>query len=143
MKRASTAALALLAATLLSSTQVLAAERADRIWSGGPILTMDDTNPRPEAVAEKDGEIIAVGSEADVMKLKSKDTKIIDLGGRAMLPGFVDAHGHAFMIGIQAAAANLQPAPDGKVNDLDALESVLTDWSKAHPDRLKRQHQSK
>jgi hypothetical protein len=138
MKRPSKATLALLAATVLSSGQALAAEMADRIWSGGPILTMDDTNPRAEAVAEKDGEIIAVGSEAEVMKLKGKDTRIIDLGGRAMLPGFVDAHGHAFMIGIQAAAANLQPAPDGKVNDMEALESVLTDWSKAYPERQER-----
>lgn len=81
MKRPSKATLALLAATVLSSGQALAAEMADRIWSGGPILTMDDTNPRAEAVAEKDGEIIAVGSEAEVMKLKGKDTRIIDLGG--------------------------------------------------------------
>lgn len=138
MKRMSISCLALLAASLAPTAGAFAQDSADRIWSGGPILTMDDMQPRVEAVAEKDGEIVAVGSEQDVMKLKGKATKVIDLQGRAMLPGFVDAHGHAFMIGIQAASANIQPAPDGPVNDIAALQVALEDWAKANPDRVKR-----
>ena len=50
----------------------IAQEVADRIWSGGPILTMDDRAMRAEAVAEKGGKIVAVGSKADVMKLQAE-----------------------------------------------------------------------
>ncbi|WP_417766763.1 amidohydrolase [Stappia sp.] len=122
-----------------STLPAFAAETvADRIWSGGPILTMNDLAPRAEAVAEKDGKIIAVGRADEVMKHEGEGTKLIDLKGRAMLPGFVDAHGHAFMIGVQAVSANTQPAPDGKVNDIPALQQMLGEWQKAYPERIKR-----
>jgi predicted amidohydrolase YtcJ len=122
-----------------STLPAFAAERvADRIWSGGPILTMNDLAPRAEAVAEKDGKIIAVGPADEVMKHKGEGTELVDLKGRAMLPGFVDAHGHAFMIGVQAVSANTQPAPDGKVNDIPALRQTLGEWRKAYPERIER-----
>ena len=88
-----------------------AQETADRIWSGGPILTMNDAAMKAEAVAEKGGRIIAVGTAADVMKHKGPQTKMIDLAGRAMLPGFVDAHGHVMGGGIQALSANMLAPP--------------------------------
>lgn len=122
-----------------STLPAFAAETvADRIWSGGPILTMNDLAPRAEAVAEKDGKIIAVGSADEVMKHEGEGTQLIDLKGRTMLPGFVDAHGHAFMIGVQAVSANTQPAPDGKVNDIPALQQTLGEWQKAYPERIER-----
>ena len=43
------------------------------------------------------------------MKLKGDKTELVDLGGRTMLPGFVDPHGHVTMGGLQAASANLLP----------------------------------
>lgn len=109
-----------------------AAESADRIWSGGPIITINDAAMRAEAVAEKGGKIVAVGSKADVMKLKGDGTKLIDLGGRAMIPGFVDAHGHIFMGGIQALSANMLSPPDGKVTDIASLQQTLRDWMSAN-----------
>ncbi len=108
------------------------AQTADRIWSGGPILTMNDAAMRAEAVAETGGKIIAVGSKADVMKLKGDATKLIDLGGKAMVPGFVDAHGHIFMGGLQALSANLLAPPDGKVSDIASLQQTLRDWMAAN-----------
>ena len=74
---------------LFAPAAVLAAEEADIIYSGGPIITLDDANPRAEAVAVKNGLILAAGKADDVMKLKGANTKMIDLGGRALLPGFV------------------------------------------------------
>ncbi len=50
------------------------------------------------------------GTLDEVMKHKGPDTKIIDLGGRTMLPGFVDAHGHMFIGGLQALSANFAGA---------------------------------
>jgi predicted amidohydrolase YtcJ len=109
---------------------------ADRIWTGGPILTMVDDAMRAEALAEKDGTILAVGATDMVMAFAGPDTEIIDLAGRTMIPGFVDAHGHVFMTGIQALSANLLPAPDGPVNDIPGLQQVLRDFAEAQPERV-------
>jgi predicted amidohydrolase YtcJ len=111
-------------------------DAADKIFAGGPILTMDDAMPRVDAVAVKDGRISAVGTETEVMRLKGDDTEVVDLGGRTMLPGFVDAHGHVFAIGLQALTANLLAPPDGEVTDIASLQKTLRDWADAHPDRV-------
>lgn len=105
---------------------------ADRIWWGGPILTMNDGAMRVEAVAERGGRIVAAGARAEVERLKGPETKVFDLGGRAMLPGFVDAHGHVMMGGIQALSANLLAAPDGKVSDIASLQETLRAWVAAN-----------
>jgi predicted amidohydrolase YtcJ len=121
-------------ATVLGSRPVKAQDRpvADRIWSGGPILTMNDEALRAEAVAEKDGRILAVGTVDDVMRHKGPQTRVIDLGGRSMLPGFVDAHGHMFIGGLQALSANLLAPPDGTVTDIASLQQVIRDWVAAN-----------
>jgi predicted amidohydrolase YtcJ len=122
-----TAAMAMLA-LFCSSTSILAQQRADTIYLGGPILTVNDDVPRAEAVAVKDGKIVAVGSRAEVVTLQDDKTKIFDLDGRAMLPGFVDSHGHAVMGGLQALSANLLAAPDGEVTDIASLQDTLRSW---------------
>jgi predicted amidohydrolase YtcJ len=109
-----------------------AAQTADRIWSGGPIITLNDAAMRAEAVAEKGGKIVAVGSAGDVMKLKGSTTELIDLGGRTMIPGFVDAHGHIFLGGLQAVSANMLAPPDGNVTDIASLQQTLRDWMAAN-----------
>ena len=94
---------------------------ADAMYYGGDVVTIDDKNPTAEAVAIKDGKIIAVGKKADVLKLKGDNTKLIDLGGKTLLPGFVDGHGHVFNCGLQAVSANLLPPPDHAVKDIPSL----------------------
>ena len=111
---------------------------ANRIWSGGPIITMDDSQMRVEAVAEKDGKIIAAGSAEEVMKLKGEGTVVVDLAGRTMIPGFVDAHGHVLMGGFQALAANMLPAPDGEVNDIATMQRVLREWMAANANAVSK-----
>ncbi|MDX2318704.1 MAG: amidohydrolase [Hyphomicrobiaceae bacterium] len=113
-----------------------AQEIADKIFLGGPILTMDETVPRAEAVAVKDGRILAVGTEAGVMEHKGDGTETVDLGGKALLPGFFDAHGHVYGIGLQALAPNLLAPPDGKVTDIASLQQTLRDWADANPKRV-------
>jgi len=103
---------------LLATVAVLVAgpafgETADRIWTGGTILTMSDATMRAEAVAIKDGRILAVGAEDMVMAHHREGTEVIDLEGRAIVPGFVDSHGHVFMGGLQALSANMLAPPDG------------------------------
>ena len=120
---------AMLVVGILFSASAFAQVPADTIYHGGDVVTIDDKNPLAEAVAVKEGRILAVGSKVDVLKLKGANTKVVDLGGKALLPGFVDAHGHCFQTGLQAASANLLPAPDHRVNDFDALQSELKAWA--------------
>ena len=120
---------------LVQPTQ--AAQTADRIWSGGSILTMADGQPRVEAIAVKNGKIIALGSNEEIRQFQGAGTIMQDLEGRALLPGFVDAHGHAFMIGLQATSANLLAAPDGQVTDIKSLQDTLAKWSSEHAETRK------
>ena len=110
----------------------LGGEPADLIYHHGIILTMDDRRPAAEAVAVRDGRIIAVGGLAEVSKVTGEDTRKIDLGGKTMLPGFVDSHGHTYFIGLQASTANLLPPPDGTCGDIASLETLLSDWAAKH-----------
>ena len=118
-------ALALCEFTLCSDA---AAQTANTIYHNGQIITIDDNTPLAEAVAVEDGKIIAVGSKEEVLKTKGDETVLIDLDGRTMLPGFVDAHGHVTGGGLQALSANLLAPPDGEVKSIAALQQTLKDW---------------
>ena len=111
-----------------ASIEAHAKETADTIYLGGPILTINDKAPRAEAVAVADGMILAVGDRENVMAHQGAGTEIFDLEGRAMLPGFVDSHGHAVMGGLQALSANLLAPPDGEVKDIANLQDTLRTW---------------
>jgi predicted amidohydrolase YtcJ len=115
-----------------------AQEIADTIYSGGPILTINDSAPNAEAVAVKDGRIFAVGTMDDVNVHKGETTQIFDLGGRAMLPGFVDSHGHVVLGGLQALSANLLAPPDGEVTDIASLQETLAAWVDANRDAVEK-----
>jgi hypothetical protein len=115
-----------------ASAQVGLPTTAERIWTGGTILTMDDTNMRAEAVAEAGGRILAVGTREAVMTTRGPRTQVIDLKGRTLVPGFVDAHGHMTMGGLQALSANLLAPPDGEVKDIASLQETLRVWAKAN-----------
>ena len=120
---------ALLLATITFFTiDVCAKQLADRIFLGGPVLTINDKAPRAEAVAIAGGLILAVGDRESVMAYQGKDTEIVDLEGHAMLPGFVDSHGHAVMGGLQALSANLLAPPDGAVKDIASIQATLRAW---------------
>ena len=67
---------------------------ADVVFVNGPVVTVDETYPHPEAVAVTGDRITAVGTRDEVMALRSAATEIVDLSGRALLPGFVEAHTH-------------------------------------------------
>ena len=113
----------LVAAVAFSSTSASSQEIADRIYLGGPIVTMNDTAPSAEAVAVKEGRILAVGPLSDLSAHQGEETETFDLERRAMLPGFIDSHGHVVMGGLQALSANLLAPPDGDVIDIASLQS--------------------
>ena len=106
---------------------------ADLILFGGPILTMEADQPRAEALAVAKGRILAVGDQSEVMALAGPNTERINLQGRTLLPGFIDAHGH-FANALQVVAwANIQRPPAGPVSDIAGLQEVLRNHVAEHP----------
>lgn len=76
------------------STPMPVVDAADIIYFNGTIITMEASQPLAEAIAIQGDTILAVGSEADVMSFKGDNTRIIDLQGLTMTPGFIDSHAH-------------------------------------------------
>lgn len=69
-------------------------QSADLILHNGVIWTVDDNKPTVQAVAVKDAKFVVVGSNADALKLRGPSTRVIDLRGRFVVPGFNDNHVH-------------------------------------------------
>ena len=72
---------------------------ADLILTDGRVVTVDDAQPEAEAVAIRDGRIVAVGSSAAMERYAGADTRIVDLEGRLAIPGFIEGHGHYTSLG--------------------------------------------
>ena len=71
-----------------------AADEADLVVVNGKVFTIDDSRPRAEAFAVRDGRFIAVGSTAEVRNLATARTTVVDAEGKTITPGFIDAHSH-------------------------------------------------
>src|SRR5437660_11043071 len=74
----------------------------DLILYGGKIITLDDSSRLAQAVSVRSGRIAAVGEDAALCKEAAPTTRLVDLGGRSVLPGFFDAHPHADREGLKA-----------------------------------------
>lgn len=101
---------------------------AEGIYINANIITMNDALPRAEALAVKDGKILAVGTRKEVEAHKGDSTQVIDIGGKTITPGFIDAHGHLSGVGLAATGANLLSQPDGTVNSIPKLQQAMRDW---------------
>lgn len=82
----------------------------DLIIYNGRITTIDDRRPEVEAVAALDGMIVAVGGSDEIRALAGDKTRLIDLGGRRVVPGFNDAHVHFLDGGMGLASVQLRDA---------------------------------
>lgn len=103
----------------------------DLILINGDIRTMDPLLPRAQALASRNGRIMAVGTTADIRALAGKTTRIIDAGGRLVLPGFQDTH-------IHLQDAGTRHALDVDLYDVrtaDELQQALGDFARKHPER--------
>ncbi len=107
----------LLTLCILQSATALGS--ADIIFLGNNIVTVDADNPAPKAVAVKGPRILAVGTEAEVLRHNGASTRIVKLGDQALVPGFIDAHGHMPFAGTLVNMANLSSPPVGPVNNID------------------------
>ncbi len=77
---------------------------ADLVIRNGTVLTLDTAGRRTEAVAARDGRIVAVGSDREISELVGERTQVVDLGGRTAIPGFVESHNHPAFFGVTLAA---------------------------------------
>lgn len=94
---------------------------ADVILHRGLVTTLDQANPQATAVAIKDGAIVAVGFDHDVMTHAGPETKIIDLHGRRVLPGLCDNHTHVIRGGLNF---NMELRWDGVRSLADAMDML-------------------
>ena len=107
-----------------------ASDSADLVFLGASIETMVDGAPPADAVAVRDGRIIEVGHATDVRRLIGARTRVIELDGESLLPGFQDAHVHPISGGMLARSCDLHGMADAAAY-LDAIASHAA----AHPDR--------
>lgn len=103
--------------------------RADLILTNAKVLTMDAGRPRAEAVAVRAGRIQAVGTAAGIAALAGPETRVIDAGGRTLLPGFVESHLHLVLGGAELTQLQL-----GGLHGLETLRAAFASYSAQHPD---------
>ncbi len=97
---------------------------ADKIYINGKIITVNASNSVAQAVAVQGGKILEVGSTADISKLKGANTVVVDLGGKTVIPGFIDGHSHFMGLG-RAKTANVAAPPVGPVKNIADLVAEL------------------
>lgn len=101
---------------------------AHQVFINGSVLTMDGSNAVVEAVSLRHDMIDALGSTEQMMALVTEKTLVVDLRGRTLMPGFIDAHGHFPGSGLKALAADLyHPRMMGKVETMAELIQALKD----------------
>ena len=102
LKYMGVAATSVFAASVMESRTALAAASADGsadvIFKGGTILTMNKENARAEAIAIRGDTILGVGTAEDMQALSGSKTRIVDLGGRTLMPGLIDPHMHSTFV---------------------------------------------
>ena len=126
-----TTLLAALCGLTLTAASAFAAEIADTIYIGGDIVTINAAQPEAEALAVKDGKILFVGSKGDGDKLKGDATKVIDLGGRTLMPSFIDAHSHYINTLLVANQCKLYAPPAGPGKDVESIVAELKKFAAA------------
>jgi predicted amidohydrolase YtcJ len=102
---------------------------ADLVLRGGRILTLDSAVPEAQALAARNGAIVAIGSNADVERFVGSSTQVIDLAGQLAIPGFIEGHGHFNNLG--ESKMNLELMPTRSWNEI--VQMVAQAVEKAKP----------
>ena len=117
----------------LSSMAAVAAipdwrEAPELILVNGDILTMDTALPRAQAVAIANGRLLAVGTNAEIRALSRPGTRTVDMGGKVVIPGVIDAHNHPASAGLQ----HLREV-DCDLRSIGAIQAALRARASATP----------
>ncbi|GAA4530999.1 amidohydrolase [Amycolatopsis samaneae] len=102
---------------------------ADFVALGGTVLTLDGAGRRANAIAARAGRITAIGTDRAVAELIGPDTKVLDLGGRTAIPGFVESHNHPAFFGMTLAApVDAGSPPNDTIGDIvDRVAQAVAD----------------
>ena len=95
----------------------------------GNIITMNEAQPKAEAVLLEDGIIVAVGSNEELLK-EREDADVLDLDGATVLPGFIDSHSH---FAASYIFPRFDPSPVGKTNSVKDLVEQAKEYLEQHP----------
>lgn len=101
---------------------------AELIIINGRVLTMDAAKPRAEAVSIAGGQITRVGRNRDVLADKGRKTRVIDAGGKTVLPGFIEGHMHIFSGSLELSMLNVEG-----LNGLEAIRRAVQAYAASHP----------
>ncbi|MGF1700822.1 amidohydrolase family protein [Photobacterium makurazakiensis] len=118
---------------ILASAALTAGEfkTADTIYSNAKVITMDSQQAEAESIAIKDGKIVLVGSDKEVSQLKGGSTKVIDVEGKTIVPGFIDSHGHFSIVAQTINYANVSPSPVGSSDSIpELINEMKRFWQK-------------
>src|ERR1044071_1518027 len=122
-------ALVLIIATFCALPASTKTETADAVFKNGNIYTVNDRQPRAEAIAVKGGKVIFVGSDKDARAYEGKTTRVIDLKGNTVVPGLTDSHYHLSGVGAREMNLNLH----GTTSLEDFLAKVKARVDRAKP----------
>lgn len=106
-----------------------ASRHADLVLRGGRIVTLDPARPEVSALAAKGERIVAVGTDEEIAPLIGPATRVLDLGGRLALPGFIEGHGHFTGLGRSLDTLDLRAARTWE----DVVAAVAAEASRRPP----------
>ncbi len=112
----------LLVAMSFASLEAMAA--ADLVLFNGQTFSADHARPKAQALAVENGKILQTGSDPQIKNLIDSHTRVVDLGGKTLMPGLIDTHSHAIFGGLEMTSANMQD----EVVSLHELEKRLRAW---------------
>ncbi|MDE2662460.1 MAG: amidohydrolase [Gemmatimonadota bacterium] len=105
-----------------------AAHHADQVVTNATVYTVDDANPRAEALAVRNGRFLAAGSNDDIANLIGPRTERIDAGGGTVVPGFIDAHNHPSSAGMRHLTE-----VDMNIRTIEGMKSALRERAQNTP----------
>ncbi len=106
----------------------IALAQADLILQNGKIVTMETAHPTAQAIAIRGSMILIAGSNAEMKALTGPNTRVIDLGGKLAIPGFIEGHGHFMGVGQYKMNLNLRNA-----RNWDEIVAMVADAAKKAP----------
>ncbi|QDU05108.1 N-substituted formamide deformylase precursor [Gimesia chilikensis] len=109
-------------------TSMVSAETATLIFKNGKVITLDSKSKIAEAIAIRDGKILAVGSNAEMKPFQGEQTKVVSLDGKTVIPGLIESHVHA----LRAARGELIQ-PHQELNSVAEIQAWIRDKVKEVP----------
>src|SRR5438105_844741 len=96
--------------SLFLGLPVLLAQPADLVLRNGRLITLESSGPQAQALAARGGKLTAIGTNQQMQAFIGPSTKVVDLGGRLAIPGFIEGHGHFLGLGHSKMNLNLSGA---------------------------------